>query len=80
MFSVYVNNVRKEGDKVYLIHSVEINSVLHSTQWYSCEYNSFFSGKTVFIRVYSSHGDVAEIFLPALYFIYMYISIVLYRS
>lgn len=38
-FQFYVNNVRKEGDKVYLVHSVEINSVLHSTQWYSSPYS-----------------------------------------
>lgn len=38
LFAVYVDNVRKDGDKVYLVHSVEINSVLHSTQWYSCKY------------------------------------------
>jgi len=38
-FQFYAKNVRKPGDKVYLIHSVEINSVLHSTQWYSSPYS-----------------------------------------
>lgn len=38
-FEFYVCNVRKDGDKVYLVHSVEINSVLHSTQWYSSPYS-----------------------------------------
>ncbi|WAR25049.1 Y1388-like protein [Mya arenaria] len=35
----YLGNIRKENDKVYLIHTVEINSVLHSTQWYSSPYS-----------------------------------------
>lgn len=37
-FQFYVQNVRKEEDKVYLLHSVETNSVLHSTGWYSSPY------------------------------------------
>jgi len=43
VFSVYVDNVRQDGDKVYLVHSVEINSVLHSTQWYSCKYRVIYT-------------------------------------
>ncbi|KAH3892672.1 universal stress protein Sll1388-like [Dreissena polymorpha] len=38
-FQFYSDNVRKANDKVYLVHSVEINSVLHSTQWYSSPYS-----------------------------------------
>lgn len=38
-FQFYLDNVRRENDKVYLIHSVEINNVLHSTQWYSSPYS-----------------------------------------
>ncbi|KAL4225859.1 hypothetical protein ACF0H5_013848 [Mactra antiquata] len=39
MCTIYKVNVRKPNDKVYLIHSVEINSVLHSSQWYSSPYS-----------------------------------------
>ncbi|WAR25048.1 Y577-like protein [Mya arenaria] len=38
-FDFYKQNIRKVNDRVYLVHSVEINSVLHSTQWYSSPYS-----------------------------------------
>lgn len=38
-FNFYLTNVRQEGDKVYLIYAVEINHVLHSTQWYNSPYS-----------------------------------------
>lgn len=38
-FDFYVKHVRKPCDKVYLVYAVEINSVLHSTQWYSSPYS-----------------------------------------
>ncbi|XP_045164617.2 universal stress protein Slr1101-like [Mercenaria mercenaria] len=38
-FRYYMQNVRKDGDKVYLINAVEINNVLHSSQWYSSPYS-----------------------------------------
>ncbi|KAL4225937.1 hypothetical protein ACF0H5_013925 [Mactra antiquata] len=37
-FKFYVDHIRTANDKVYLIHAVEVNSVLHSTQWYSSPY------------------------------------------
>lgn len=38
-FKFYLDHVRKPSDKLYLVHAVEINSVLHSTQWYSSPYS-----------------------------------------
>ncbi|XP_053377306.1 uncharacterized protein LOC128547847 [Mercenaria mercenaria] len=32
-FQYYVQEIRKENDKVFLIHSVEFNSILHTTRW-----------------------------------------------
>lgn len=38
-FEFYKTNVRQANDKVFLVHSVEVNNVLHSTQWYSSPYS-----------------------------------------
>ncbi|XP_053377305.1 universal stress protein Sll1388-like [Mercenaria mercenaria] len=38
-YQYYLENVRKENDKVYLLHSVETNTVLHSSGWYSSPYS-----------------------------------------
>ncbi|KAL3852268.1 hypothetical protein ACJMK2_015933 [Sinanodonta woodiana] len=38
-YDFYVDNVHKTGDKVYLVHSVEVNEVLHSSQWFNSPYS-----------------------------------------